>query len=456
MEDLATVEARLIGAAWTSPDVYANLAQLCAFGSRFGGTPSEQQARDWLQSKLSEYGLHEVHLETFTYTGWRRGICQVAMTAPKSVLLPSAISLVYSPSTSPGGLEAVLVDAGMGTEEEFARLPSSVAGKVVLTTSASPEGAGVWIHRREKYGRAVAGGAAGFLFANHLPGQLAPTGSLRSGRVAEIPAAGLSREDGFRLSSAARQGSVQVRMVIQNETGPAEASHVVGEVPGDPGQEVIVVGAHYDGHDIAEGAMDNGSGVAVLLELARIFAPLAGQLRRTIRFVCFAVEELGVLGSTQYVQAHEDELDEVALMVNLDGGVAGGLGGFFLNGFEELRPLLQGYIREMRYPLNLLDRIPTAADHFPFVLAGIPSLMSRSRSRSFKEGRGFGHTAADTLDKVEERDLHEAAMTAARVLLRLAQEPGSLGRRRSRPEVRQMLIDHDLEHPLRAQDKWPF
>ena len=71
-------------------------------------------------------------------------------------------------------------------------------------------------------------------------------------------------------------------------------------------------------------------------------------------------------------------------------------------------------------------------------------------------GRGFGHTAADTLDKVAEVDLKAATMTITRMLARLADYPGSLGARKSPAEIKQILIDQDLERPLRAQEKWPF
>ena len=71
-------------------------------------------------------------------------------------------------------------------------------------------------------------------------------------------------------------------------------------------------------------------------------------------------------------------------------------------------------------------------------------------------GRGFGHTMADTLDKVSEVELRESAMVAARLLLRLANHPDAIGRKRSQDEVKQILLDHDLEESLRAQDKWPF
>ena len=457
--DIKVLDKTLIGEIWTSPDLYANLESLCDFGSRFAGTPGERQARDFILDRFSTYGLRNAHLDPFTYVGWRRGACQAQLVAPVKLPLRSAHSLVYSPSTPEGGLRSEVVDVGSGSKEEFAARHGEIAGKVVLASSASsPEGQR--IHRREKYGRAVAAGAVGFLFANHLPGMLAPAGSLRGGRVAEIPGLGLSHEDGFALARQCRRGQAVVELHVHNESGPTETWHVVGEVPGSKAgtaeEEIIVIGGHYDGHDIAQGAMDNASGVAVVLELARTFGPLRGQLPRTLRFIAFAVEELGVLGSTEYVKKHRDELVPVSFMLNLDACVGSSPAEFLLNGFKELRPLLQGFAADMRYPLGLKQKVVTASDNFPFVMQGIPAINLVRRGVDPRLGRGYGHTAADTLDKVSEVDLRESAMVAARLVLRAASHQGPLGRRRSQDEVRDMLIGQELEEPLKAQDKWPF
>jgi Zn-dependent M28 family amino/carboxypeptidase len=109
----------------------------------------------------------------------------------------------------------------------------------------------------------------------------------------------------------------------------------------------------------------------------------------------------------------------------------------------------------MGYPLELSDRVGTASDHFPYFVRGVP-VASMFAHRPPGLGRGFGHTMADTLDKVSEVELRESAMVAARLLLRLANHQEAIGRRRSQDEVRQILLDHDLEEPLRVQDKWPF
>lgn len=450
----ADIERNLIGDVWMSEHIYANLEVLCDFGSRFGGTPSERQARDFIQDRFSSFDLHGAHLEGFEYTGWWRGGCSMRVVQPVQREI-DAISLVYSPSTSPDGLHGEVIDLDIGAEADFESHAEGIPDKIVLTTSASPKG-GPWVHRREKYGRAVKYGAAGFIFMNHLPGLLAPTGSVRSGRLGEIPAVGVSHEEGFNLQRWCARGYVAVEIELQNESGTAQAHHVVGDVPGNPGDEIILIGAHYDGHDISHGAMDDGAGTTLLMELARLFAPLAGKFRRTLRFIAFAVEELGVLGSAEYVRMHAGETDDWALMVNLDSGVGSGPHGFIMNGFSELGPILDEVSQDMGHPLTVNERIVTAADNFPFFMAGVPAINLLGETPQPSAGRGYGHTAADTLDKVNQVDLKTSAAIMARILLRLANYEGELGRHRSRSEIRQMLMDQDLERPLRAQDKWPF
>lgn len=452
--NLMTLEQQLIGQAWTSPDIYANLETLCDFGSRFGGTESERQARDWLERRFQDYALSAIHLEPFTYTGWYRGHCQVEVEAPHPRRLQTPISLVYSPATATTGLSAEVVDLGFGSETAFNRHEGKLAGKLVLVRSDSPPNE-PWIHRREKYGRAVAHQAAGFIFMNHLPGLLAPTGSLRPGRLGEIPAIGLGHEEGFALQRWCKRGPVRLNLKLQNEVRPTEASHVIGDVAGSS-EETIILGAHYDGHDISQGAMDDGSGVALLLELARLFSPLAGQLPRRLRFIAFAVEELGVLGSTEYVRLHRAESAQWSLIFNIDGGVGAGGHGFSTTGCEELLPLLRRFGEDMDYPLILNNRIGTATDAFPFFMAGVPALNLIAKPRDSVLGRGYGHTAADTLDKVKAIDLRAAAAFAARVLLRLANHPEPIARHRQPEELQEILTQQGLEKPLKAQDKWPF
>jgi Zn-dependent M28 family amino/carboxypeptidase len=448
--DITTLDKQLIADAWTSRELYANLEALCDFGSRFAGSPSEAHARDFIRKKFHQYGLAHINLDPFEYLGWWRGKCNLQVGARAF----DAISLVYSPSTPAEGITAPVIDVGMGTEKEYAAQRERIAGKIVLCSSANPE-EGRAPHRREKYGWAVDAGAVGFIYARHLPGGLPETGSLRAGRLGEIPAVAISYESGFAIKRLIQKGETIVELIAQNESRPTVAYHVVGEVKGIT-DEVVIVGAHYDGHDISQGANDDATGVCLTLELARLFAPLKGQLRRTIRFIAFACEELGVLGSTEYVKRHRDEMNQVALMINLDSGVGDGPKGFTFSGLADVEAFLKNVARETRYALRLREKIETASDHFPFLMEGVPAIMMLAKPSDRALGRGFSHTAMDTLDKVNERDMHECAMVAARVLLRVVQSDHAYPRHRAPDEIKQILIAQDLEDALRAQGKWKF
>lgn len=450
--DVNALDKTLVAEAWTTSEAYANLEALVDFGSRFAGTSSEIEARDFIAAKFRAYGLENVHFDPFEYLGWWRGTCALKLERPRTQAL-DAISLVYSPSTPSGGLSAAVVDVGMGSEDEYAQKGDTLRGKFVLCSSANPEEGRV-PHRREKYGWAVNAGAIGFIYARHLPGGLPETGSLRPGRLGEIPAVAVSYETGFALKRLIGKGETVVRVDVQNTAHATTAYHVLGDVPGQTG-EVILVGAHYDGHDISQGAMDDGSGACQVMELARLFGPFKGQLRRTVRCMAFACEELGVLGSTEYVKAHRDALGEIALMINLDGAVGGGAKGFGYAGLEEIAEAVKRIARETGYALKVSNQLVTASDNFPFYMEGVPAITMFAKEPDRAVGRGYSHTAMDTLDKVNDRDMRECAMVAARVILRLSQSE-ALGRRRKPDEVKALLQSQGLEEALRAQDKWPF
>ena len=122
-----------------------------------------------------------------------------------------SIALPYSPSTRRRGIELELIHLGGGLPEDFHRARRDVKGKAVLVTSESPSYYHRWVHRAEKYARAVALGAKAFLFMNHYEGLLEPTGSLRFNRQAEIPGLGISSETGQRLLRLGRGGQAELK-----------------------------------------------------------------------------------------------------------------------------------------------------------------------------------------------------------------------------------------------------
>ena len=454
------LEKELIGEVWQTSEINKNMLILAdEIGSRFPGTPSEKQAQEYIVGKLKEYGYKKAKAVPFKYFGWKRGDVTLQMVEPMKRDF-TAISLAMSPG---GTVEGEVIDLGTGSPEEFEAIkPEDVKGKIVLCSSAtSPTGKRV--HRRTKYGYAVKYGAVGFIFMNHNPGQLAPTGSLRpSYRMGgEIPGIGVSLETGSLMLRLAKGKQLKVKITDKSKVIPDSTSaNIVAELPGKT-DEWIVVGGHYDGHDISQGAMDNLSGAVVTMELARVLKPYEGKFKRGIRFICFACEEIGVTGSTCYVADHLDEVPTTAIMVNLElGGLAYKDGmkhaAFTVYQPPEMKQWIKEFLDEVDYPTDILTGMSAASDHWPFVMQGVPAIYMHEEPsmRELIEGRGWGHTTADYMDKVDPRNLMEGTMLMVRLLLRLATQTKKIAKHTPLKNIVSYLEKSGMKKTLEVELKW--
>jgi Iap family predicted aminopeptidase len=425
-------DRKITGDIYTTPAIWENLRTLTDdFGSRFGGTEGERLAAEYLRDRLIAYGLQNVALEPVEYLGWRRRPAVLEILAPVEKSLP-CISLPHSPAAT---VETTLVDLGDAAPAWFERRSDEIDGRIVLVNSVvSPPGTSRWIHRSEKLGRAIMAGGVGFIFANHYPGYGPPTGGIGfRNRPALIPGIGLSYEDGAYLSRLARQGEVRLRLITSDETEPMVSWNVVGELPGRT-EALVILGCHYDGHDIAQGAEDPVSGTAAVLEAARTLAAYGGTPECTLRFVFWGIEEIGLIGSRAYVAAHADELDRVRFYLNLDSAGAVKEKGIVLNEWPDLQPVFEGWSREMSHPFLVGQSINAHSDHYPFLMEGVPTGGMESVKKDLS-GRGYGHTAYDTLDKVSLAGVREAAALAARLALRIANADDWPAERRPKEEI---------------------
>lgn len=421
---LLALEQKILGDIYTSTETMDNLVVLCdQFGSRFGGTEGEAQAARFLKAKLESYGLKNVHLEPIPYMGWERGPDPVLeILSPIQRRIP-CITLPHSPATV---LEAVLVDMEDGAPEDFVARSAEIPGKIVLTTSVTaPKGSKRWVHRIEKYGRSVIAGAVGFIFVNHYPGYGPATGGIgpdiEGGGEALIPGISLAKEDGAFLQRLIRQaGEVRLRLTTHDQCRPMTSWNVIGDLPGQhyPDQ-IIMLGSHYDGHDISQGAEDPASGTVAVLEAARVLATHAGPLPCTVRFALWGVEEIGLIGSTHYAKQHAAELGHIRFYFNMDSAGAMHQQAVELNKWPELEPLFRQWQKEMALDFLIRQSIHAHSDHYPFLLAGVPTGSIEPETEQL-QGRGYGHTMYDTLDKVSLKPLREASALAARLALRMA------------------------------------
>jgi len=417
-----SLDQQIVGDIYTSAETVENLSVLCDdFGSRFGGTEGERLAANFIKAKLEEYGLSNVHLEPVEYLGWQRGETVFEVISPIQKTIP-CISLPYSP---PVELEGTLIDMGEGAPKDFDERAEEIKGKIVMTNSVfNPKDTKRWVHRKEKFGRSMLAGATGFIFVNHYPAYGPATGGIgQKGQPALIPGISITKEDGdFLQRLAKRKGEVKIRLVSTDSFSPMTSWNVVGELTGNQfPEEVVMLGSHYDGHDISQGATDPASGVVAVMEAARVLAKYNGQLPRTLRFVLWGIEEIGLLGSRAYVQAHADEMEKVRFYLNMDAAGGTNPKDINLHSWPELQKTFERYREEMQLKFALGQSFHTASDHYPLLLAGVTTGGIEPVSAS-RTGRGYGHTWYDTVDKVNQVNLREAAALAARIALRVADD----------------------------------
>jgi len=416
------LDQKIVGDIYTSPEAMDNLSVLCDdFGSRFGGSEGERLAAEFIQARFNEYGLSNVKTEAIPYLGWTRGEASLEIISPIQKSIP-CISLPHSP---PIDMEGVIIDMQDGAPEDFDSRADKIKGKIVMTTSVfSPKDTKRWVHRNEKFGRSLLAGATGFIFVNHYPGYGPATGGIGDhGKAAPAPGLSIAKEDGaFIQRLIARKGPVTVHIRTTDTLAPMTSWNILGDLPGsEHPNEVILLGSHYDGHDISQGAVDPASGVAAVLEAARVLAKHAAPLPRTLRFVAWGVEEIGLLGSNAYVRGHADELKNIRFYLNMDAAGGDMPKDINLHAWPELAETFARYQKEMALDFAIGQTFHDASDHYPFLLKGVIT-GGIEAVRATRSGRGYGHTWYDTLDKVDQTNVRDAASLAARLALRIASE----------------------------------
>ena len=128
----------------------------------------------------------------------------------------------------------------------------------------------------------------------------------------KIPGVNINAKDAIELI---RNDAASARIVLKQEEYKGKSHNVILDMPGQV-EEYIVLTAHYDSTSLSQGAYDNMSGCVGLLGMAEYFSQ--NSHRYSLRFIFCGSEERGLLGSKAYCAAHEEELKNVALVINLD------------------------------------------------------------------------------------------------------------------------------------------
>ena len=395
-----------IAETFTSDVGWSHLEALVDVGSRMAGSEGEREGLELTRDALAAVGANQARIEEFDIQGWTRGSSELHAGDTEQ----ACIALPRSPSDTVTG---PLVDVGHGLPQDFE--DADLDGAIVLASSDVPDWYDRFLHRREKYYAAVEAGAAAFVFRNHVEGCLAPTGSVGTDEapIGDIPAVGVSKEVGARL--ARRFEGADVTVSVDAEAHDA-TSGIVHASLGPPTDERVLLTSHVDAHDIAEGAMDNGAGTATVVEIVRALAAREDDLDTRVEIACFGAEEVGLCGS-EHLAATTDT-DSIRAVVNLDGVVRGRTLRVSTHHFGPLESAVERVGGRFDHPISVDPTLVPHSDHWPFVARGVPGVMVASETDG--PGRGWGHTRADTLDKLQSRDLRESAILLTALVVEVA------------------------------------
>lgn len=219
--------------------------------------------------------------------------------------------------------------------------------------------------------------------------------------------------------------SVRTELVPQKET-----FNVLGKLEGTDThlkEEFVILGAHLDGlgmtpmGEVLNGANDNASGTAVVMETARFLKSSEFQPRRTLVFALWAAEEQGLLGSTHYASNPLFPLEKTVANINLDmvgqGGDKIDLGGIYLSSeiWEMLKPRMNDDVMSGIHPRRGVG----GSDHLSFLAQGVPAFHMVGNRPHFK-----GHQSRDDLDLIKIDMLEKAARFLLEATRVLASEEG--------------------------------
>ena len=234
-----------------------------------------------------------------------------------------------------------------------------------------------------------------------------------------VPTMNVAYQDAWRWKV---EGASAARLKVVGGMRDSESENIAADLPGrDPKAGIIYLGCHHDTQANSVGADDNGSGVAGLLELARVLAPRPR--RRTIRLISFGTEEQLSVGSAAYVRRHRAEIAKHGKFIfNLDGyGSWMGWTELVCNGPRQIEAFVRPYFDSRGQYAKFKGDVVPYADHFPFVAAGIPGVwLARSNCTA---GRFFHHRPDDDLTRVSTPRMAELLESVAACITDLSNAP---------------------------------
>lgn len=414
-------------------------------GPRPGGSEAEGKAVEYIKSEFENIGLKTIIQEFEVTTG------EVA-SKKLEVIEPYHEEIICEPTTrmgntGPKGVTGDLVYVET-TDEEY--LTPDISGKIVLTSR--------FIRKNMKIISKLK--PLGFIIIENYPGVL-PKHLWGSAKHAEkygsFPAVRISHEDGLKLL---KTGAEQAHLLVETRLSKANSRNVIGELEGDQRpEEIVVIGGHYDTVLDVRGASDNAAGTAMVMELARVFNEKGS--KRTLRFIAWGAEEMGLVGSRHYAQKlrkeaeekkkdkeeeMETELDRIKLVVNLDvHGALLGTNSAAVLGPPELVASIKLLSKEVGTVFDVSESV-YSSDGTSLSSVGVPSV-------SFSRRAGIDimmHSTEDVIRYLNPESLQRQGRFVELFLTRYVSEAAAFPFEREIPEKMKKEIEKYYKRALRS------
>jgi len=385
---------------------------------RFAGTEGEKLAAERIANYLKSFGL-TVTSEEFDVTTYRIREAKVIVNGKE--IECSGVGL--SKDTGVEGVEGKLVF----TEDYSMRFLKSAKGKIVVYYGKFD---------LEAFKKLIKLGVKGVIRVESNPAREPSRTDLMIAwqKYGNLPMVRIKYEDALYLY---RSRPSKVKLILRQKIIKSKSQNVIGVIDGsDYPDETILIGAHYDSERETIGACDNLGGTAMLLELARIFSK--EKVKRTLKFVFFGAEELGLIGSRNYVSEHKDELEKIKLMVNLDvHGQALGTFSCVVTGPDEIKHYVEFLGKELGIRINTSSDI-MSSDSVSFASKGVPSV-------SFFRGGGssyFIHTPLDSLEYIAPKALENMGIIVETFVRRVANSEEFPFKREIPEQIKKKIKDY--------------
>jgi carboxypeptidase Q len=383
------------------------------FGPRLIGSSGYDRAAEWTAAQFRAAGVTSVRREEVPISrGWTRGTTTARMVAPFEQTL-HVTPFGWSSPTPAGGVRGDVVPLNDLSVDYVRGRAKELEGRVVLISVGTMFKGGIFAGYKDFLAgmdALKAAGARGILVSFGSPDNAVSLLEATWGvdTTPPLPIAELGGEDGKMLERLAATGKVTVDYTYNPSFTPAHVLHnVVAEIRGgELPDEWVAVGAHLDSWDAGSGAQDNGSGCAMVLESARAIAALGHAPRRSIRFLLWAGEEQGFLGSRAYTVTHKAELAKCIAALNADAG-AGHPKGWATVGRTDVADAFRPVAKALLTDLGAADvtdatTFALQSDHAFFLINGIPTIELMPDMTKYFD---VHHRSADTIEKIDAHNL---------------------------------------------------